>query len=331
MLRAGIIGLGIGERHMDGYESGGRAKVVALCDIDPAKLDEVAGRHPGRSLHTDYRSLLAEVDVVSIASYDDVHARQIVDALDAGKHVFAEKPLCLHEQELADIRAALARNPGCRLSSNLILRRSPRFMDLRARIRAGEFGTVFHMEGDYNYGRLHKLVQGWRGRVPGYSVTLGGGLHMIDLLMWLLGERPDEVTAYGGNLSARDSQFAGDDLTVALLRFPSGCIAKVASNYACVLPHHHNVLVYGSEATFEQTPRGAVIYSSRDPTVAPRALDTAYPGMEKGELIPSFLDAILHGGRPEIDENEVLDGMAVALAVDRAIREARPIRVGYGE
>ena len=54
---------------------------------------------------------------------------------------------------------------------------------MRELIAAGELGELFHLEGDYDYGRRHKLTDGWRGRIPYYSVVLGGAIHMVDLLL----------------------------------------------------------------------------------------------------------------------------------------------------
>jgi predicted dehydrogenase len=308
-LRAGIIGLGVGERHIAGYESNARCRVVGLCDIDPQKLAEVGTRHPGRKLTTDPAEILCDptIDVVSVASYDDVHHAQVRAALSAGKHVFVEKPLCLHDHELADIRDALAAHPQLRLSSNLILRRSPRFAWLHERLRAGDLGTPYYSEADYNYGRIHKIVDGWRGRMPGYSVVHGGAIHMIDLLIWLLGERPIKVSAFGNSIATCGSGFRAQDCVVALLKFPSGATAKIAANFGCVFPHHHNLSVYGTNATFVHDRLGARLYTSRDPNAEPQAVDSAYVGPNKGDMIPAFISAILDGGEPDVSATDVLD------------------------
>ena len=67
---AGIIGLGVGEKHIVGYEADSRCRVVALCDIDADKLRTVGERHPGRRLVGDPSDVLSDpsIDVVSIAS-----------------------------------------------------------------------------------------------------------------------------------------------------------------------------------------------------------------------------------------------------------------------
>jgi predicted dehydrogenase len=79
-----------------------------------------------------------EVDLVCIASYDNFHYAQTMRALEHGKHVFVEKPFVLQEDEARVVYEQLRRHPRLRLSSNLVLRASPRFVDLRRRIDAGE-------------------------------------------------------------------------------------------------------------------------------------------------------------------------------------------------
>ena len=55
------------------------------------------------------------------------------------------------------------------------------------------FGNIYYFEGDYNYGRLKKITSGWRGKIPFYSITLGGGSHIIDLSKFLINKRILEV------------------------------------------------------------------------------------------------------------------------------------------
>jgi predicted dehydrogenase len=330
-LRAGIIGLGVGERHIAGYRRHPDCTVVAVADLDPAKRAMVRRNYPDLRVHDSAEALLGEpdIDVVSIASYDADHAAQILSALATGKHVFAEKPLCQSAGELAEIRAALARHPGLRLSSNLILRRTPRFRALKERIGAGEFGHLFHLEADYNYGRIHKIIDGWRGRQDFYSVMLGGGVHVVDLVTWLAGERVAEVAAFGNRIATAGTGFRFDDMVVAILRFESGLVGKVAANFGCVFPHFHRLLVYGTAATFENGFEGGRIWNSREPDAAPILLDEAYPGTEKSDLIPPFLDTILGRGEPEVGEGEVLDAMAVCLAIDDAARLGTVMKIAY--
>jgi predicted dehydrogenase len=321
-LRAGIIGLGVGERHIAGYRAHEDCEVVALADFDAGKREMAAARYPGLKLYATAEALLDDpgIDVVSIASYDEAHFAQVRRALDAGKHVFVEKPLCQSREELATLHAALARNARLRLSSNLILRRTPRFCALKERIGSGDFGRLFHLEADYNYGRINKIIEGWRGRQEFYSVMLGGGVHVVDLLLWLAGERVVEVAGFGNRIATTGTPFRFDDMAVAILRFASGATAKVTANFACVFPHFHRLLVYGTAATFENGFEHGLVWRSREPGAMPERMDEAYPGAEKGDLIPSFIDAILGRRTAEIAERDVFDAMSVCLAIDEACR-----------
>jgi len=331
----GVIGLGVGEQHALAFAAHPDCRLVAVCDRDSVRLSDVAARIPACRHYGRAEDLIddPEVAVVSVASNDNDHYRQVIRALRNGKHVFSEKPLCLSADELQNIREAWHDAKGARLSTNTILRRSPRFQWLKNAIAGGKFGTVYCVEADYVYGRLHKLSDGWRGRIPGYSVMLGGGIHMIDLLLWVTGQRPREVVAYASGLASRDTSFQGNDLALALLQFESGLVAKVGANFASVHPHFHRFLVYGTEATFENVPGNptapARLWTSRDSMQPPQALEVAYPGVGKGDLIPAFVDAVCGGGSPEIHEEEVFTTVSVCLAIDQAIRERRAVTVRY--
>lgn len=329
VLRAGVIGLGVGEQHIRGYQVDSRCQVVALCDLDKAKLEEVGERNPGISLLDSPEDLLTDpdIDVVSIASYDHAHHDQIILALDHNKHVFVEKPLCLTRRQLDSIARVLRKSPHLQLSSNLILRRTPRFLELRRRILNGDLGQIYFTEGDYDYGRLHKLTQGWRGESPDYSVVHGGGIHVIDLLLWLTGDKVTEVFAYGNRISTQSSAFVGDDMVISALKFSSGLVAKISANFGSVTPHHHRLSVYGTEGTFTQNHLGGAYFWSRDPNVEPEPVSGPYPDAAKGDMIASFVASILDGSRPEVTSSEVFRAMDVSLAIVESLKRGKPVTI----
>lgn len=331
-LRVGIIGLGVGEQHIDGYRRAGGCELAALCDISAERLAEVGARNPGATLYEDAGELLDDpsIEIVSIASYDDVHFPHVTRALRGGKHVFVEKPLCQTEEEAAEIHSLLAHQPELRLSSNLPLRASPRFAELRRLVAGGELGRLFYLEGDYDYGRLWKITEGWRGDLERYSVFLGGAVHLVDLILWITGERVARVQAAGNRLATKGTGFGFDDLVVALLEFENGLVAKVSANFACVHPHYHGFKVYGTEGTFVNAIGDAALWSGgRKPVAAP--VDAAYPGAGKGDLIPGFVDSIRGNGAAPVEAQEVFDALAVCFAVERALETGQPSEVrGFG-
>ncbi|WP_417520147.1 Gfo/Idh/MocA family protein [Minwuia sp.] len=326
MLKAGVIGLGVGERHISGYERHPNCRVTRLADFCAEKRAEVAKRHPERRMTDSAADVLddPEIDIVSIASYDQHHFDQVMHALDRGKHIFVEKPLVLTEEHARQVREKLRGSPHLRISSNLILRRCPRFIWLREQIRSGAFGQIFHIDADYQYGRIHKLLSGWRGELPGYSLVMGGAVHMVDLVLWLTGDRPVEVTAFGNRIATAGSAFTNFDLVRALIRFESGLVVSAGCNGGCVHPHFHKLEVYGTEASFVNGLESAFVYRSRDPGTVPETITEAYPGVDKGDLLEDFVEAVLHDREPEVGQDAVFNALALCFAIERAAHSGRP-------
>ncbi len=328
---AGVIGLGVGETHISGFETHPYCSVHKICDLNKDVLNEVGKRYPKKKLTSNPDEIICDpnIDIVSIASYDDCHKGQIIRSLKNGKHIFVEKPLCLNSEELLSVVEVMRENPKLKLSSNLILRKTPRFIDLRNRIQSDELGKVFHMESSYDYGRLHKLTDGWRGQIHNYSVTLGGGIHLIDLMSWVSGEKFTEVFAYGNKLATQDSSFSGNSLTSAIMKSNSGCTTILTSNFGSVAPHHHKLAIYGTNATFEQSHLTASYFTSRDPSISPENVDSPYPGAQKGDLLYDFVDSLIEGKQPIIKAQEVIDATSVAIAIDESIINQSPQPVNY--
>lgn len=330
-LRVGIIGLGVGAAHIPGYERAEGCEVVAACDLDAERLDEVGRAHPGLRLIEDAGELLddPEIDVVSIASFDDHHFEQVKRALEHDKHVFVEKPICQTEEHARELHAVLAERPHLRLSSNLPLRASARFTELKGLIDKGRLGRLYYLEGDYVYGRLWKLRDGWRGDLERYSVFLGGGIHMVDLLLWLTGDRVVRVSAMGNRIASEGSKFRFDDMVVALLEFESGVVAKVSANFGSVHPHFHDVRVFGTEGTYLNSLEAGTLWTPGPEEEQPQRerLESAYPGYDKGDLIPSFIDSIAGRGPAILGAEDVFRTVAVCFAVERAAESGEPAEV----
>lgn len=330
-LRVGIIGLGVGRKHLDIYRNHPGCRVTAVCDYSDEKLSAVKDQYPSVATTKTAAHILEspDIDVVSIASYDNDHYPQICSALNHHKHVFVEKPVCLYEQEAFSIRALLKKHSHLKLSTNLVLRHSPRFQHLKSLIDSGEMGELFHVEGDYNYGRLQKITEGWRGDLDFYSVMYGGGIHMVDLLLWLTGDVVTDVCAFGNNIASRETKFRYNDMAVGILKFKSGLVGKVSANFGCVMPHFHQLAVYGTKATFINGYQNAYLYQSRNPQAQPKLLDTAYPGTHQGELISNFIDAVMTDTMPEISPDEIFKTMSVCFAIETSMTRSSATPVNY--
>lgn len=348
VLRWGVIGLGVGNQHALALLGDSNSKLVAVCDTDAHVLQTVSENYGSVKRFTDAMTMLdqVELDAISVASYDWDHASTIEAALNRGLHVFAEKPLGTTWGDYEIMVGLLNEFPHLRVSTNTLLRRAPRFEWLKTAVGRGELGELVHIDADYLYGRLPKLTRGWRGTRVDYSVTMGGGIHMVDLLLWLANERPTSIVAVGSNVGitkspeAAASNFHGDSLRMGLLTFPSGLTARVSANFGSIGPHFHRVDVFGTSGTFMNiptapSPNGGVpgsaglLLRGPDPGTV-TAIDIPYPAVSKGSLLPAFTRSVLFGAPLAITEQEALDALAVCLALDESIRNDRSIDITYG-
>lgn len=332
-LRAGIIGLGVGWQHALAYEGHPLSEVVALCDLDSSKRD-VAAQHFSDALVTDDAQQLLEspdIDIISIASYDDVHTQQVLSAIDHGKHVFVEKPMCLTVKELHAIREKLDSTPSISLSSNMPLRTAPRFAQLREAVRNGGLGTIYHMAGDYLWGRPQKLKEGWRPEMDFYSIILGGAIHIIDLLTWITGQRPASVMAMGNAIATQGSQLRYNDFASLQIRFTDTAVASVTVHGGCVHPHHHRLAIYGDKGSFIQDSQSALWFESCSPEDSPREDSLAYPAKtNRKEVIHSYLEHLNEPTRaPLVTAQETFDVTAICLAAERSAATGQEVPIDY--
>jgi predicted dehydrogenase len=223
VIRAAIVGMGTWGQNLVASTQG-RSDVirfVAGATRTPARAVEFAQRHGVRML-ADYAAVLADpdVDAVVLATPHSLHTEQIVQAAEAGKHVFVEKPLGLSAADAERATQACARH-GVTLAVGYNWRFQPALREIRRMLDDGRLGTLLHLEGNfcgpsaYRFGREH-----WRhdrDEVPAGGMT-GRGVHVVDAMLYLAGHIAS-VHAQSFRLA---QDFGVDDTTSMLLRFANG-------------------------------------------------------------------------------------------------------------
>jgi len=334
-LNAAIIGLGIGARHISAFKSHPCCDLIAVCDFEQPKLDEVGKKYPDINLTRNDDEILSnpDIDIVSIATYDNFHAEQVLKALKHNKHVFVEKPICLNHSEAVSIRNVLKSKNGICLSSNLNLRTCPRFIHLKSAIQSGEMGRIFYLEGDYLWGRIDKLTDGWRKNMEFYSIVYGAAVHMIDLILWITNDKPIEVTGYGNRIATENSDFRYNDFAVVFLKFGNGMVAKVSGIAGCIHPHFHKISVFGTEKTFFHDISGGMFLTSQNLNSEKQFVTEEYPSAkEKGKIISTFIDSIIDSqSMPIVSSEDVFSTMSICFAAEKAISEGQAVEVKYIE
>ena len=321
-LNVGVIGLGVGSKHLDAFHKNPFCHVKCMCDLDTKKLQGHQKKFPEIKKTTIAEEVLNDptIDIVAIASYDCHHSDQILQAFENRKHVFIEKPLCTTRDDFEKIKAAHALNSDLVVSTNFVLRREPRFTTLKQKIENGLLGEIFLAEGSYDYGRLKKLTHGWRGDDPNYSVMHGGGIHIIDILTWLVGSRFCPKIVLKNKFNTMDSKFKNSDLILTAGNFESGAIGKIIANYGSATPHFHQLKIYGTKGTFVHDCGIAHYLFGREPNVKTYADKTPFPATNKGDMIPEFVNFLAKRTKHlSVDFQRVCEVMDTSLRIEEQV------------
>jgi predicted dehydrogenase len=216
MLGVGVIGCGHwGPNHVRVFCELDRSRVVACADIKRSRLDKIRQRFPRVRTTTDYRELLAddEIDAIVIATPTRTHAALAREALEAGKHVLAEKPLCTTVEEGRELAACVERTGLVLMVGHVFLFNSG-IVRLRESIVSGELGGIHYLDAvRTNLGPV-------RGDV---NALYDLGTHDISIFNFLLGEAPIEVSAYGSCIS----QETIEDVCFATLKYSNGTLGHI--------------------------------------------------------------------------------------------------------
>ena len=187
-INAAVVGLGVGYFHAKSIINHKNFHLKKICDFDKKKLRDFKNKFKNVDTTTNFQDIIndKEIKLVCLATYDNIHFEQIKKALKANKDIFVEKPICVNFKEFKSLEKILKKKPNIRISSNLVLRCHPSIVRLKEFIKKKLIGDIYYIEGDYNYGRLNKITNGWRSKQSNYSVFLGGGIHIFDLINYVL-------------------------------------------------------------------------------------------------------------------------------------------------
>jgi len=227
-LQVGIAGFGVvGKRRKDCVQRHPGMRVVAVCDrsfIDEGTLPD------GVRYYQNYRRLLNErLDVLFVCLTNDVAAEVTIAGLDAGLHVFCEKPPGRNVQDIERVRACESRRPGARLMYGFNHRYHESVQDALKILRSNELGRVINMRGMYGKAKLITFNQpDWRTKreIAGGCVLLDQGIHMVDLMRLFDGE----FTEVHSFISNSHWGYDVEDNAYALLRSRDGVVAMLNSS-----------------------------------------------------------------------------------------------------
>jgi predicted dehydrogenase len=213
-VRIGQVGLGYwGTNLVRNFDE--LADLRRLCDASPERREQFARRYPGARVTESFDDLAADPDLeaVVIATPVPSHYALAKQALEAGKHVFVEKPPAMRASEMEEL-VALAEERNLVLMPGHLLLYHPGVRKLKELVLSGELGDVLCIYGNrQNLGKIRKDE----------NALWSLGVHDLSVILWLVDEEPSEVWAHGNAFLTPGVE----DVVFCYMRFPSGKIAHM--------------------------------------------------------------------------------------------------------
>lgn len=338
MIKVGFIGLGHnGIEHIEAHRRVEKSEIVAICDMNPERLESASKRFGIEKTYTSAEELCKQEDIeaVSINTGDQFHTEPFLSALENGKHIFVEKPLANAIDQIEMIVAyARAADPKLKIAVGYILRFNPVFEAIYNLCHTGKLGHLYYMEGDY----IHNLIYQARQTDTFTNVNwyleyekplVGGGSHPLDLLRWFSGAQIIEAMGYSNRIGFPEMK--EDDCQVAMFKFDNGAIAKVTATYAprMGMAPYYNLRLYGTNGTVE---RDQVAIAKDENDMHPEfTLIEAdrISGHPYDREVEDWLDSIRDDRDPRCDLFDGANSTAATLVAVEAMKFGIPLPVSF--
>lgn len=343
-LRVGVIGCGAGLFHLEGYAVEPRARVVALAGLDTDRCESLAKRFEIPRIYRDYQDLLAQddIDAVSIAVPNSLHAPVAIAALEAGKHVLIEKPLARHTDE-AEQMVAAAKRTGRILAVSFQRRTRHDVQILKDEVAAGRLGNIYYAKA---FWMRRQGIPGWGSWFTSKEMAGGGplidlGVHVVDMALYVMGNskvvavsastyaeigpqgKGNWVTSSPGRFQPRqDIGYEVEDLATAFLRLENGATLLLEASWASFTEVNDafGIQVYGSNGGgrifsegYADTETLTLFHEAGDTTADAKPRLVSRKG--HAQIISGFVDGILHGTPVSPDGEEGLDRVRLIDAI----------------
>ncbi|MGI9413485.1 MAG: Gfo/Idh/MocA family protein [Hyphomicrobiales bacterium] len=326
MLRAASIGLGWWSDELAGAVQGksDRIRIVSCFSRSAGKRDAFAEKF-STGQHDSYEAVLSdpEIDAVILTTPHSLHAQHVIEAAEAGKHVFVEKPFTLTPQS-AQQAVDACRHARVTLAVGQNRRFSAAAQRLKEMLWNGDLGTLLHIETNFSApSATNWTADHWRAsRDESPAGGLAGlGIHMIDLLTWL-GGPATRVTALA---TRRVLEVDVDDTTSALFELSSGATAYLGTFAAA--PYVSFCNIYGTKANafaaIDANELHVQAVGQQKEPVALTPVDTLKAELEE------FSDACAGTASFRVEPDEAVHTVAVMEAIaSSAARGGEPVTLG---
>ena len=324
-LKVGILGCGYqGGRLASAIQLSDSLVLTACMDIDPQAAAQLADRVGGAVVYSFVEDLLEspEVEVVMVATPHHALAEISIKAIQAGKHVLAEKPIALDDVQAARVEQALLGKAVCYMAG-YSFRYLPAWQKVKELLSQGAVGEILAITGMFGVGALN---DDWAARPEtGGGPLLFVGSHLIDQVLWYLQDDPLAVNA---NVHFRvDTQ--ADETSAFRIDFARGATAQLLVTQA-VSSMSYRLDIYGRQGRIHLQPCGfldyeitvtsAALESYRQPALLHPQTDMDPRDHMHRIQLNDFVEAIRAGQQPPIN---LWDGRRVLKVMDAVFESGR--------
>lgn len=252
MFNVAVIGLGMGQAHLQAYRDIPDVRILGIADMDEKRLGDCARKYAIENTFTDYHALLAQPDLhlVSVCLPNFLHAPVSIDALKAGKHVLVEKPMARTVAEAKSMIAAAGKQKKTlAVSMNYRWGFHPDSFYLKQLIRQGRLGDIYYVRTVSL--RRRSFSRDTKTWFIDKARSGGGGLvdmgpHMLDLAMWFAGDyAPLHISGVTRNALMPYSDV--DDFSTGLIRMKGGATIQLESTWATHTKPAMHITIFGTE------------------------------------------------------------------------------------
>jgi predicted dehydrogenase len=237
-VRVAVVGCGAQAQlaHIPALKLNQSVELVALCDTDVRKLNQLCAIHKIERHYVDFDDLREDegIDAVVIATPNHLHAPMTIAALQYGKHVLCEMPIGLSASEVQHMIDAAAREKR-KLMPAMSTRLRPDVQTIRRFLDGGELGPLYYCKTGWLQGRESWGLTGWRGQRlrAGGGAFLSLGTSLLDAALSLLAPaRPISVV---GVAHHRDPRAEVEDTAFAMIRFEPDLLLTVEVGWSMLM------------------------------------------------------------------------------------------------
>lgn len=328
-LKVGIIGAGrIGKIHAENIvKKFGYIEVKAIADVYADKIKDFAQSLGIKNVYEDYKKIIddPEIDAVIICSSTNTHSQISIEAANAGKHIFCEKPI---DYDIERINAVLeaVKKAGIKYQVGFNRRFDHNFKKVRELVKDGKVGDV----------HIVKVTSRDPAPPPAEYVKVSGGMfldmtiHDFDMVRYLTGSEVVEVYANAAVLVDPAIGEAGDvDTALISLKFKNGAIGIIDNSRKAVYGYDQRVEVFGSKGKAEamnDTPTNVVL-STEDAVTSDKP---KYFFLERymdsfADEMKEFFEAILNDTPTPVSAIDGLKPVLIGLAAKKSYEEGKPV------